>query len=112
MRAATPRLKTHTGLRRRVQTQHSVCARCTRPPLTSGVPPMPIITSTGASRLAVSIAPPTSPSLIMRMRAPAARISLTSCACRGRSSSSTVTSLRGEAQPGRARAAARGQQRR
>lgn len=54
---------------------------------------MPIMTSTGASGLAVSIAPPTSPSLIILMRAPAARISLISLACRGRSRTSTVTSL-------------------
>jgi hypothetical protein len=53
----------------------------------------PISTSTGAPGLAVSMAPPTSPSLIMRMRAPASRIWRISSAWRGRSRISTVTSL-------------------
>eukprot|EP00955_Chlamydomonas_euryale_P114605 366290-Chlamydomonas_euryale.AAC.2 len=44
----------------------------------SGVPPMPIMMSTPAPALAVSIAPATSPSLMKRMREPASRISLTS----------------------------------
>mmetsp|Transcript_11190 Transcript_11190/g.24092 ORF Transcript_11190/g.24092 Transcript_11190/m.24092 type:complete len:217 (+) Transcript_11190:2324-2974(+) len=61
----------------------------------SGVPPMPIMTSTGAPALATSMAPPTSPSEMRRMRAPASRHWRTRSACRGRSSISTVTSLMG-----------------
>mmetsp|Transcript_6505 Transcript_6505/g.20219 ORF Transcript_6505/g.20219 Transcript_6505/m.20219 type:complete len:220 (-) Transcript_6505:89-748(-) len=61
----------------------------------SGVPPMPIMMSTPAPALAVSIAPATSPSLMKRMREPASRISLTSSAWRGRSSTRTVTSPMG-----------------
>jgi hypothetical protein len=54
---------------------------------------MPIMMSTGASALAVSIAPATSPSEMSRMRAPAALHSAIRSLCRGRSRMSTVTSL-------------------
>jgi hypothetical protein len=58
----------------------------------SGVPPMPRIRSTPVPSRAAAIALATSPSVMNLMRAPAARTSSTSCACRGRSRMQTVTS--------------------
>ncbi len=59
----------------------------------SGVPPMPSRMSTGVPSLATSIAAPTSPSLMSRMRTPASRHSRMMSACRGRSRMTAVTSL-------------------
>ena len=58
----------------------------------SGVPPMPSSRSTPLPGRAAEIAPATSPSTMNLIRAPVARISSTSAWCRGRSSSTTVTS--------------------
>ena len=57
------------------------------------VPPVPSITSTPVPSRHAAIAPATSPSRIMRVRAPVARISSTSSWCRGRSSTHTVSWL-------------------
>ena len=59
----------------------------------SGVPPMPMSTSTPDSGQEVAIAPATSPSLMRRIRAPVARICSISSACLGRSSTITVRSF-------------------
>ena len=58
----------------------------------SGVPPMPISRSMPVPWRAAMIAPATSPSTMNLIRAPVARISAASSSCRGRSSSTTVTS--------------------
>ena len=58
----------------------------------SGVPPMPISTSTSDSPRAAAMAPAMSPSEMNRMPAPTRRISRTSPSCRGRSRTQTVTS--------------------
>ena len=58
----------------------------------SGVPPMPSSRSMPVPSRAAMIAPATSPSVMNLIRAPVARISSTSSSCRGRSSTTTVTS--------------------
>ena len=58
----------------------------------SGVPPMPISTSTSDSPRAAEMAPAMSPSEMNWIRAPAGRTSSTSAWCRGRSRMQTVTS--------------------
>ncbi len=59
----------------------------------SGVPPTPYSRSMPVFGRATEIAPATSPSVMKWMRAPVRRMSLTRSACRGRSSTQTVTSL-------------------
>ena len=59
----------------------------------SGVPPMPSIRSMPVSGRAAMMAPATSPSEMNLIIAPVARISSTSLAWRGRSRSTTVTSV-------------------
>src|SRR5215471_15671592 len=58
----------------------------------SGVPPVPSSKSTPVPSRAAMIAPATSPSVMSWIRAPAARTSEISSACRGRSRMTTVTS--------------------
>ena len=58
----------------------------------SGVPPMPMSMSTELPSVAVATAPATSPSMIRRTLAPAARISAMRSAWRGRSRTQTVRS--------------------
>ena len=58
----------------------------------SGVPPIPIAMSMPLSGCAAAMAPATSPSMMKRTLAPAARMSSTSCLWRGRSSTTTVMS--------------------
>ena len=58
----------------------------------SGVPPMPSIRSIPVPSRAAMMAPATSPSVIRWIRAPRARTSSISSACRGRSRMTTVTS--------------------
>lgn len=61
----------------------------------SGEPPTPINTSTPEPGIAQAMAAATSPSEIMRIRAPASRTCSFSAAWRGRSSMTTVTSATG-----------------
>ena len=79
--------------------QHLPRIRHRRRAAPSGVPPMPSRMSTGAPSLATSIAAPTSPSLISRMRTPASRHSRMMSACRGRSKMTAVTSLQHKLEP-------------
>ena len=58
----------------------------------SGAPPTPSSTSMPVAGSAVAIAPPTSPSVISRMRTPALRTSATSSSWRGRSRMTAVRS--------------------
>ena len=58
----------------------------------SGVPPIPMSMSTELSSEAAATPPATSPSMMRRTLAPAARISAMSSAWRGRSSTHTVMS--------------------
>ena len=58
----------------------------------SGVPPIPIRTSTSEPSRAALIAPAMSPSVMNRIRAPASRTCSTSSAWRGRSRMQTVSS--------------------
>jgi len=58
----------------------------------SGVPPMPISTSTSDSPRAAAMAPAMSPSEMNRIPAPVRRICLTRSSWRDRSSTQTVTS--------------------
>ena len=58
----------------------------------SGVPPIPASMSVLVLGRHAEIAPATSPSVINRQRAPAARTSAISCLCRGRSRMHTVKS--------------------
>ncbi|CNW61694.1 Uncharacterised protein [Mycobacterium tuberculosis] len=58
----------------------------------SGVPPIPASRSVPECGRHAEIAPATSPSVISRIRAPVARTSWMSCACRGLSRMHTVMS--------------------
>lgn len=68
---------------------HRIAAAAMMP---SGVPPIPASMSVPECGRQAEIAPATSPSVISRMRAPVARTSSISWACRGRSRMHTVMS--------------------